>query len=185
MGAGGGVASHFLRIHPADFSGRNSDLELEIGRSEEEKAMENTNARRETQVAYLLFRVLLGTNICLHGMTRLAAGESKFRGTIVSQFAHTVIPHSLLVAFAYSLPWAEAMIGFLLTLGLLTPVALIAGLLVMILLTFGTSLVQDWQTAGLQLIYGISYAALLFLLPYNKYSLDSAMRRNGKFAAGC
>jgi hypothetical protein len=42
----------------------------------------------------------------------------------------------------------------------------------MILLMFGTSLVQDWQVAALQLIYGLSFAALLFLLAYNQYSID-------------
>lgn len=41
----------------------------------------------------------------------------------------------------------------------------------MILLVFGTRLVQDRQIAGLQLIYGLSYATLL---RYNHYSLDAA-----------
>lgn len=140
--------------------------------------MENTNDRPvEMQVAYLLFRVMLGLNICLHGVTRLAAGESVFAQRINSQFAHSILPHALTVSFAYSLPWAEALVGFLVTLGLWTPAALTVGFLIMLLLTFGTCLIQDWQTAGLQLIYGISYAGLLFLLRYNTYSVDSAVQR--------
>jgi thiosulfate dehydrogenase [quinone] large subunit len=129
----------------------------------------------ERQLAYLLFRVLLGIDICLHGVTRLAAGESGFAGKIESQFAHTALPHPLTLAFAFSLPWAEAVIGGLITIGLFTRMALALGLSIMILLMFGTCIVQDWQIAGLQLIYGLSYAALLFLLPCNRYSMDSIL----------
>lgn len=136
---------------------------------------DNDSAPIERRLAYLLFRILLGVNICLHGVTRLAAGGSVFAGKTESQFAHSVLPHPLILAFAFSLPWAEATIGFLVTLGLFTRWALVFGLLVMILLMFGTCLLQDWQTAGLQLIYGMSYAALLFLLPYNRYSIDSIL----------
>jgi hypothetical protein len=44
------------------------------------------------------------------------------------------------------------------------PDTLALGLSIMILLMFGTCIVQDWQIAGLQQIYGLSYAALLFAL---------------------
>lgn len=129
------------------------------------------------QLAYALFRALLGIDICLHGVTRLTAGESAFAGKIVSQFAHTILPHGLVLAYALTLPWAEAIIGLLILLGLRTQEALAAGFLVMLSLMFGTSLMQDWQIAGLQLIYGISYAGLLFLLPYNGFSVDSLLDR--------
>lgn len=135
------------------------------------------NQPSEMPVAYLLFRALLGVNICLHGVTRLAAGESGFAGKIVSQFSNTIVPHGLLLAFALALPWAEAIIGLLIILGLWTRIALAAGFLVMLMLMIGICLVQDWQTAGLQLIYGIAYAALLFLLRYNQYSVDSVLER--------
>lgn len=128
------------------------------------------------QLAYALFRVLLGMNICLHGAARIAAGESIFAAKITSQFAPTILPHALVLAYALALPWAEAIIGFLVLLGLYTREALVAGFVVMLSLMFGTCLLQDWQTAGLQLIYGISYAALLFLTDYNRYSLDSLRR---------
>ena len=129
------------------------------------------------QLAYALFRALLGIDICLHGVTRLTAGESAFAGKIVSQFSHTILPHGLVLAYALTLPWAEAIIGLLILLGLRTQEALAAGFLVMLSLMFGTSLMQDWQIAGLQLIYGISYAGLLFLLPYNEFSVDSLLDR--------
>lgn len=138
--------------------------------------MENIKDATARQLAYALFRVLLGMNNCLHGITRLAAGESMFAAHTASQFAHTILPHGLVLAYALTLPWAEAIIGSLVLLGLRTREALVAGFLVMLSLMFGTCLTQDWQIAGLQLIYGISYAALLFLLPCDKYSLDSMLR---------
>lgn len=129
------------------------------------------------QLAYALFRVLLGTNICLHGVTRIAAGDSIFAAKIASQFAPTILPHALVLGYALTLPWVEMIIGFLIVIGLRTRAALVAGFLVMVSLMFGTCLLQDWQTAGLQLIYGISYAALLFLLSHDGYSVDSMLRR--------
>jgi thiosulfate dehydrogenase (quinone) large subunit len=141
---------------------------------------DSNGAPLERQMAYLPFRILLGINICLHGVTRLMARESGFAGKIESQFAHTALPHPLVVAIAFSLPWAEAIIGCLVTFGLFTRPALTSGLLVMILLMFGTCLVQDWQIAGLQLIYGLSYAALLFLLACNRYSIDSILYSHPK-----
>ena len=42
---------------------------------------------------------------------------------------------------------------------------LVAGSLLILALTFGTTLRQDWSTAGVQLIYAAIYAALLALDP--------------------
>lgn len=50
-------------------------------------------------------------------------------------------------AFAFPLPWPEAIVGCLGVIGLFTRAALRFGPLVMILLMFGTCLVQDWQAA--------------------------------------
>jgi len=44
-------------------------------------------------------------------------------------------------------------------------------------LTFGTALRQDWDVAGLQLLYSAVYAALIAGLRYNSLSVDQ------KFAA--
>lgn len=142
--------------------------------------MENIGISPEMPLAYALFRALLGINICLHGVTRLADGGLSFTNKISPQFAHTILPLGLVWVFALVLPWADAIIGFLVTLGLGTFVALTAGFLLMLLMTFGTCLVHDWPTAGLQLIYGFAYAALLFLQRYNRYSLDFAMRKARK-----
>jgi len=59
------------------------------------------------------------------------------------------------------LPPVETALGLLLLLGLFTRFALIAGALVMMALVFGTNLAQDWNVAGLQLIYCFLYYYLL------------------------
>ena len=58
-----------------------------------------------------------------------------------------------------------------------TDAHLIGGSLLILILTFGSALVQDWEIAGLQLIYALVYAVLLFLLSYNEYSADAVISR--------
>jgi thiosulfate dehydrogenase [quinone] large subunit len=139
--------------------------------------MTETEELKDRYTAYALLRIILGVNILMHGVSRLLAGSSVFVAKITTQFAHTSLPHWSLIAFAMLLPWVEALLGLLLLLGLRTRSALIAGSLLMLVLTFGSSLVQDWGIAGLQLTYAIAYFGLLFLLNYNRYSLDGAFAK--------
>jgi thiosulfate dehydrogenase [quinone] large subunit len=78
--------------------------------------------------------------------------------------------------FGLVLPWVEATLGLLLLLGLATRFALIAASLTILALTFGSTLRQDWESAGLQLIYAAIYAALLAFRRDNAYSLDGIRR---------
>ena len=127
-------------------------------------------------IAYTLFRIFLGVNIAVHGISRLL-DPSKFQGTIEAQFAHSPLPHPALAAFALALPWAESVIGLLMIVGLWTRLALTTGASVMIALTFGSCLIQDWQVAGIQLIYQIAYFLLLFLGNLNHWSADAFFGR--------
>jgi thiosulfate dehydrogenase (quinone) large subunit len=76
------------------------------------------------------------------------------------------------------LPWAEAILGFLLLIGFCTTVVLFAGSLLILVLTFGTTLRQDWNTAEIQLVYAAVYAALLALVRWNDYSVDRLIARS-------
>lgn len=134
---------------------------------------------RDARAAYALLRLFFGVNIAMHGISRLLAGPAMFQGKLEAQFAHSPLPHAGVVAFGLILPWVEAVLGLCLLLGFRTRLALIGGGLLMVVLTFGSSLLQDWQIAGVQLIYAIAYAALLFLRRWNGYSLDSVLRSRG------
>lgn len=131
----------------------------------------------DQQSAYLLLRATLGLNIALHGVVRIIAGPSHFAATMVHQFASTPLPSWSVYGFARCLPWAEMLIGVGVLLGLATRWMLIAGALEILALTFGTTLLQDWSTAGLQLTYAGVYAALLASAKYNSFSIDRALRR--------
>jgi len=133
-------------------------------------------------IAYALLRILLGVNIALHGISRLL-NPSKFQGMIEAQFAHTALSHTIIAAFALILPWAESSIGLLILVGLWTRIALIGGALLMIALTFGSCLIQDWQTAGIQLVYQIAYFILLFVHNYNHWSADTLLRHAFRFGS--
>jgi thiosulfate dehydrogenase [quinone] large subunit len=128
--------------------------------------------RRGPALAFLLLRLTLGLNICMHGVSRLAAGPAAFANSLIPIFQNTPLPAWSVHIFGLILPWAEAILGFLLLIGFCTSVALLAGSLLILVLTLGTTLRQDWSTAGVQLIYAAVYAALLALGRWNDYSLD-------------
>jgi len=131
----------------------------------------------DRRLAYALLRAFLGVNIAIHGVSRLWAGPAVFRSKIEAQFVHAPLPHAAVAAFALLLPWAEALLGLFILLGAATRLALIGGAILMIVLTFGSGLVQDWSAAGIQLTYAIAYALLLFLRSYNGWSIDAWRQR--------
>jgi thiosulfate dehydrogenase (quinone) large subunit len=128
---------------------------------------------KDAALGYLFLRTTLGLNIFMHGLTRLLAGPAAFAETLVQLFHGTPLPSGMVGAFAYALPWLEAVIGLLLLLGAATRLALCAGALLIFVLTFGTALRQDWQVAALQLFYAAVYAALLAFRGHNAFSVDS------------
>jgi len=132
----------------------------------------------DLSLAYLLLRATLGVNILMHGVSRILSGQGHFASMLIQQFHAAPLPQSLVEAFAYALPWLEAVLGLLVLVGLFTRAALILGALLILVLTFGSSLLQDWQVVGLQLIYAIVYAALLAFLNANRFSVDSLLHRN-------
>ena len=138
---------------------------------------EDTWKQIDAPLAYLFLRATLGINILIHGIARILGGTGQFASGIISEFHSTPLPHGLVAAFAYSLPWIEAILGTLVLVGLFTRLALSGGALLILVLTFGTTLQQDWNTAGLQLIYAAIYAALLAYLSANRYSLDALFHR--------
>ena len=126
----------------------------------------------DSSLAYALLRITLGLNIFMHGTSRLLAGISNFVSGMIKMFQSTVLPTAVVVPFGYALPWLEAGLGFLIIVGFRTREALVAGSLLMLALTFGTALRQDWDVAGVQLLYSAVYAALIATLRYNRLSLD-------------
>src|SRR5271154_5341850 len=137
--------------------------------------MADMESQRTTdkQLAYALLRLILGMNIAFHGLSRIYTGVKPFAEGVVPLFAKTPLPPASVYFYAVSLPFAEAIIGLFALFGLASRYAYVAGSLLMLSLTFGSSLRQDWASAGLQLIYALLYAILLATREYNKFSLDA------------
>jgi thiosulfate dehydrogenase [quinone] large subunit len=126
----------------------------------------------DSSLAYALLRVTLGLNIFMHGTSRLLAGIGNFVSELIKMFQDTVLPTVVVVPFGYALPWLEAALGLLIIIGFRTREALVAGALLMLGLTFGTALRQDWDVAAIQLLYSVVYAALIAALRFNSLSVD-------------
>ncbi len=131
----------------------------------------------DQRTAYALLRMVVGLNLTMHGVGRMLAEPGTFAAKLVGQFAHSPLPVWSVWGFGMVLPAIEALLGLLLLIGLRTRAALIAGSLLMMVLTLGSGLVQDWPAAGLQLTYALVLSVLLFLLRYNGWSLDACMDR--------
>jgi len=128
---------------------------------------------RDRSLAHALARIGLGLNIALHGLTRLPH-IGTFAAGLVPEFSQTFLPGPLVEATGYGIVVGETVVGLLVLFGLWLRPALVAGLLLMLLLQFGTCLRQEWATAGLQLPYIAYYAVLLATIRYDCLSVDQA-----------
>lgn len=137
--------------------------------------LDRNDWRSDASIAYAILRLTLGVNIGLRGMVRIAHGSGAFAQGIVKQMEPTMLPPSLVYAFAWTLVWVESAVGILLILGLQTRLALIAGGLMMTLLTFGTMQIENFQNAWLQLTYALVFFVVLVCRSWNLISLDALM----------
>jgi thiosulfate dehydrogenase [quinone] large subunit len=122
-------------------------------------------------LAFVLGRLMLGVNFAVHGLVRVPK-LAGFRAGLVKQFAASPLPTPLVEAFATVLPFVEAGIGVLLLLGLFTRPALAAAMLVLTSLVFGSALLEQWDTVGTQMVYGLFVLGLILLCQHNRLCLD-------------
>jgi thiosulfate dehydrogenase [quinone] large subunit len=130
------------------------------------------SALSNAEIAYFLLRVTFGTNLFLHGVTRLLEGHAAFLAYVTKQMQAAQVPSWFLAPFTSVLPWLEASVGLLILLGLFTSNALVAGSLVLLLLQIGSSLAQNWSVVGDQLVYAVIFFILLTFSERNRWSLD-------------
>jgi thiosulfate dehydrogenase [quinone] large subunit len=126
--------------------------------------------------SYVLLRLAIGASMLGHGLVRLPklAGFSKW---MVGSFEKSMLPGVLITPFSYALPVAEFVIGLLLVAGLFTRPALIAGGLVMVLLIFGTAMIENWEAIPSQLIHAAFFAVLLQYAAVNGFALDNLFKK--------
>ena len=123
------------------------------------------------ELAFVLGRLLLGLNFLMHGLVRIPK-LAGFRAGIVKEFAAAPLPEALVSAYATALPFVEGGIGLLLVLGLWTRPALVAAMLVIMSLVFGSSLLEKWTLVGDQMVYGLYIITLVLHVQRNRLCLD-------------
>lgn len=147
-----------------------------------ESAAAVRHSRSDGVLAYAILRATFGINILLHGVSRFITGHAAFLAYLNHYFEKVpLMPPAILPIFAAVLPPVETTVGALLILGLATRFTLIAGSVVMAGLVFGSNLAQDWNIAGLQLIYCLTYYFLLANREqFNGLSLDGWRARSAE-----
>lgn len=127
-------------------------------------------------IAYVLLRIVTGVNYFNHGFTRLG-NIPGFVDGMVKQFQNSFIPEPLVRIGAFLVSPVEVAVGLLITIGLFTRSALVACFCLMIMLMYGVTAIQQWDTASSQLIYCIVLFILLAGCGYNGFSIDYFIRR--------
>lgn len=73
-------------------------------------------SRPDSAWAYLLLRMTIGTNICIHGMSKDHGGVTSFAHSLLPLFEETPLSSWLVIAFGLILPFLELVLGMLLLL---------------------------------------------------------------------
>ena len=127
---------------------------------------------RSVALPYALLRIAVGLNICMHGIVRWATGLRSFAESLLPMFQKTPLPAWSVFGFGYLLPIVEATVGVCILFGFQTRRALILGSVLMLILTFGSTLRQDWPTVGIQLTYSVVYSLLMAGIRFNSHGVD-------------
>lgn len=123
-------------------------------------------------LAFVFGRLILGLSMFGHGAIRVPKLAS-FSAGMVKQFAESPLPGSLVLPLGYLIPVAELVLGILLLLGLFTRSALIGTGILMLVLIFGTAMIENWNALVPQMLHGAFVVGLLaFLDDYNGFAVD-------------
>jgi thiosulfate dehydrogenase (quinone) large subunit len=126
---------------------------------------------------FLLLRLAIGASMFGHGLVRLPK-LAGFSAWMTTSFEKSMLPTALVKPFSYALPLAEFLIGLLLIGGFLTRQALVAGCIVMVMLIFGSAMIESWDSLPSQLIHAAFFGVLLqFVATSNRYSIDALVRK--------
>src|SRR6478609_7783228 len=127
-------------------------------------------------VVFLILRISIATSMLGHGLVRLPKLHT-FSQWMVGSFEKSLLPKAMIAPFSYVLPIAEGVIGLLLLTGLLTKPAALAGAVVMVLLLFGTTMIENWEAIPSQLMHILFFAILLQFIENNSFALDKLINK--------
>jgi thiosulfate dehydrogenase [quinone] large subunit len=131
--------------------------------------------RKDERLGYALLRVVLGSNLLMHGVGRILMGPGEFGFNLRTEFMHSRLPAPAVWAFGTVLPGIECLLGALILFGLRTRAALIASGALMAVLTFGSGLIRDFAAEETQLMYAAIIATMVALVRFDGWSVDAWM----------
>ena len=124
----------------------------------------------DKQLAYLVVRIGLGTNLFFHGVVRLPKLQGFVRG-MEKAFADSLLPGFLITPMAHAIPVVELIVGLMLLLGAKTKAALLATAALMLVLITGCCFIENWGPINSQMVI-LALAALLIAHSHlNRFSL--------------
>ena len=130
---------------------------------------------KNREIAYALLRITVGVMFLFFGVGKFLGGVGNFAGGMTQRFAGK-LPPALVTPFAYTLPFAEVILGALILLGLFNVLALSLSGLLLVALTFGTVMLGDPPTVAHNVQYALVNFVLLWLVDYNGFSVDRLRR---------
>ncbi len=131
---------------------------------------------KHREIGYALLRVAFGVVFLFAGIGKFMGGLGNFVGTMNQHFSGK-LPAMMVMPFAYVLPFGEVTAGALIVLGLFTRLGVSLSGLLLIGLTFGTVMLNDFPTVAHNVQYGLVNFVLLWVSEYNRYSVDGAVHR--------
>lgn len=111
----------------------------------------------------VLLRAGVGISMLGHGLVRMPKIQ-EFSDWMRGLFKESMLPDVMVMPFSYALPFVELTLGILLLLGLFARYATLAGALLMMLIIFGTCLIEKYawmpnQMAHLGFFIAVYYFA--------------------------
>ncbi|MGE8244199.1 MAG: DoxX family membrane protein [Sphingobacterium sp.] len=120
---------------------------------------------------FLLLRLGIAISMFGHGLVRLPKLNT-FSQWMIASFEKSLLPKAMVLPFSYVLPVAESTVGLCLLIGLFTKPALIMGAGVLLILLFGTAMIENWEAIPSQLLHLAFFALLLQFIQSNSWALD-------------
>ncbi len=133
----------------------------------------------DISIAYTLLRIIVGINYFNHGFTRIGDIPG-FVNAMVGAMEGSWMPEFLVRVTAFFVSPVEMIFGLFLILGLFTRISLIVLFVLMAILMYGVTVVQNWDGASNQLIYNMALFILLACAGYNRFSLDNRLFRGDR-----
>ena len=115
-----------------------------------------------------LLRWALGLMFLVGGVSKLFGITGFVTGYLAPAFAKTFLPGWMVLAYGYSLPFVETLLGVLLLVGCCRRFSLFVTGITLISLAFGQMLLQGHAIVANIMLYILMTAAALFLQEYDR-----------------